>query len=402
MNRSFTYYITILLLIPAILEFIDPSVLIINIPGSPLTLGRWCFVLAGFVSLSKIKYLKNNRIFIAFIIIQLGLYIGILFSQDILGDLSRTIALNLLLLSAATLSFFWKKKAFQRLLNFTMIVMFIYWVIYISTNVFSGNTLLSYAQLFETGDVLNHHVIGLRVSTSAIYLASQLISSSKTKKNIGYILITIAFTLCLSLQSRSNTLFTLIGGLTLYLINNKVSIKFFLISFPVLIVFATLLFYYLSGFEAISGRFDLTDTDYQSRTNQSRFILIELFFETFIDYPFGKGITNIKLNYSAGKNYFVHNQFLTFIIAGGIFSLIGVVIWIRNLIKISKLILLKKWNYQIPKFETALIVNLIVFSMTLLTVDVSGLLFFFQISFTIYLMSRYREIILNSKYKINK
>ena len=401
MKVSLTY-ITTLLLIPALLEVIDSSVLIVNIPGSPLSFGRLCFILAGFMSLYKIKYLKNNRIFIALIIIQLGLYIGILFSPDILVGLSRTIAFSLLMFSAAALSFSWRKEVFQRLLNFSMIGMFSYWVIYITTNVFSGNTLLLYSQLFKNDDVVNHHVVGLAISTSAIYLASQLISSSKTKKYIGFLLIIIAITFCLFIQSRSNTLFTLIAGLTLYLINNKVSIKFFILTIPLLIISTILYLNYVSAFEAISGRFDLTDIDYQSRTNQSRIKLLELFFETFINYPFGKGITNIKLHYGNGRNFFVHNQYLTFIIAGGIFALIGVVIWIRNIIKISMLILIKKWKYQISKFETALIINLIVFSMTLLTVDTSGLFFFFQISFTIYLMSRYREIILNSKYKINK
>ena len=401
MKRSFTY-ITILFLIPGILEFIDSSVFFIDVPGSPLSFGRLCFVLVGFMSLHKIKYLKKNRIFIALIIIQFGLYIGLLFSSDMLVGLSRTIAFNLLLLSAAALSFCWRKKAFQRLLNLSMIGMFSYWVIYISTNVFSGTNLLSYAQIYKTGEVLNHHVVGLRVSMSAIYLASQLMSSSKVKKYFGYILIIIAFFLCLSIQSRSNSLFTLLAGLIFYIINNKVSIKFFLISIPILTVFATLFFNYISGFDAIYSRFNLTDTNYQFRTTESRFKLLELFFENFINYPFGKGITNIKLYYGAGKNYYVHNQFLTFIIAGGIFSMIGVVIWIRNIIKLSMLIFLKKWKSQISKFETALIVNLILFSLTMLTIDISGLYFFFMLSFTIYLMSRYREINLNYKYKINK
>jgi len=354
------------------------------------------------MSLNKIKYLKNNRIFIAFLIIQLGMFIGIAFSPDALSDLSRTIAFSLLLFSAAAISFSWRKEVFQRLFNISMIGMFSYWVIYIVKNVFSGNTLLLYSNLFKNDDVINHHLVGLAISTSAIYLASYLIISSKTKKNIGYILILIAISLNLFIQSRSNTLFTLIAGLILYLTNNKYNIKFFIISIPLLIVFTTFYLSYVSGFEAITGRFNLTDTDYQSRTNQSRIRLLELFFENFINYPFGKGITNIKLYYGNGNNFFVHNQYLTFIIAGGIFALIGVFIWIQNIIKISKLILLKKWKSQISKFEYALIINLIVFSLTLLTVDVSGMFFFFQISFAIYLMSRFREINLNYKYKINK
>ena len=60
MKISLTH-ISILLLIPSILEGIDSTVLLVNIPGSPLSLGRLCFVLVGFISLHKLKYLKNNQ-----------------------------------------------------------------------------------------------------------------------------------------------------------------------------------------------------------------------------------------------------------------------------------------------------------------------------------------------------
>ena len=401
MKISLTH-ISILLLIPSILEGIDSTVLLVNIPGSPLSLGRLCFVLVGFISLHKIKYLKNNRIFIALMFIQLGMYVGILFSPDFLADLSKTIAFSLLIFSAAAISFSWRKESLQYLVNFSMIGMFSYWTIYILKNVFSGNTILLYSTLFATGNVVNHHTVGLGISVSAIYLASYFINFNKLIKHIGYLIIIIGFTLCLVIQSRSNALFTLIAGLTLYLTNNKASIKFFIISIPLLIVFSILYLSYVSAFEAISGRFDLTDTAYQARSTSSRLTLIQLFFETLIEYPFGKGITNIKMHYGYGRNFLVHNQYLTFIIAGGIISMVGVVIWIRNIINISMLILLKKWKSQISNFESALIINLIVYSLTLLTVDSTGLFFFFQLSFSIYLMSRFNEIKLNLKHKINK
>lgn len=395
-------YITVLLLIPSLLECVDASVFLVNIPGSPLSLGRLCFVLAGIISLYKIKYLRKNKIFISLFFIQLGMYTAILFSADAIGDLSKTIAFTLLIFSSAALSFSWGNKLFQRFLNIGMVVMFSYWTIYILTNIVSANTILLYSKLFSTGDVINHHIVGLGISVSAVYLASYLMTFSKTKKYIGYILIIIGITLCLIIQSRSNTLFTLIGGLILYLNNNKVGIKFFVLTIPILIVLVILYLNYVSSFDAITSRFDLTDTAYQSRTTQSRITLIILFFENFIDYPFGKGITNIKLYYGDGRNFLVHNQYLTFIIAGGIFAMIGVFIWIRSLMNISKLVLFKKLKSQISKFESALIMSLIIFSITLLTLDVSGLFFFFQLSFTIYLMSRYRQIKFNLKYKNNK
>ena len=391
--------IIILLLIPGILEAIDSSSFLVDIPGSPLSLGRLCFVLAGIVNLKKIKYLKNNKIFIAFMLITLGMFLGSFFSPNFLKALSRTIAFSLLIFSAGAISFSFRKEALQYLLNFTMIGMFSYWTIYVVKNIFNGNVILFYSDLFGSDDVLNHHIVGLRLSTSAIYLASYLISFSKTKQKIGYLLIIITISLCLLIQSRSNTLFTLIAGLILYLTNNKASIKFFIITFPLLIIFISLYLNYVGNIDAVSERFNLTDTDYQAKTTQSRFLLIESFFESFINYPFGKGINNIKLNIGAGKMFLPHNQYLSLIIACGIFGMIGVFIWIRNLINILKLILFKKWKSQISKFESALVISLITFSLTLLTIDTSGLYFFFMLSFTIYLMSRYREIKLNLKQK---
>jgi hypothetical protein len=389
--------INILLLIPGLLEVIDASSFLVNIPGSPLSLGKLCFVLFGIVNLKKIKYLKENKIYIAFMLIVLGMFLGSFFSPNVPEALSRTIAWSLLIFSAGAISFSFRKEALQYLLNFTMIVMFSYWTIYVVINISYGNMILFYSDLFGSDDVINHHIVGLRLSTSAIYLASYLISLSKTKQKIGYLLIIITISLCLLIQSRSNTLFTLIAGLILYLISNKLSIKFLIISFPLLIIFTILYLNYVVTIDAISGRFNLSDTDYQARTLRSRFLLIEMFFESFINYPFGKGINNIKLNIGYRDSLLAHNQYISFIIAGGIFAMIGVFIWIRNLINISKLILFKKWKSQLSKFESALVMSLITFSLTLLTIDVSGLYFLFMLSFAIYLMSRYREIKLNLK-----
>ena len=392
-----TINIVILLLIPTLLEVIDTSTFLVNIPGSPLSLGRLCFVLAGIVNLKKIKYLKNNRIYIAFMLIILGMLSGLFFSPNLTEAISRTTAFSLFIFSAGSISFSFRKERLQYLLNFTMIGMFSYWTIYVVINLFSGNVILLYSDLYTSDDVMNHHVIGLRLSTSAIYLASYLISFSKTKEKIGYLLIIIAISLCLLIESRSNTLFTSIAGLILYLTNNKLSIKFFIITFPLLIIFTSLYINYVGTIDAISVRFNLSDSEYQTRTTQSRFLVIEQFFENFINYPFGKGIKNLKLDIGYGNRLLAHNQYLSFIIGGGIFGMIGVFIWIRNLINIFKLIFFKKWKSQLSKFESALVMSLITFSLTLLSIDVSGLYFLFMLSFAIYLISRYREIKLNLK-----
>ena len=390
--------ITPYLLIPSILEIIDPSLLLIEIPGSPLSLGRLCFVLAGITGLHRVKYLKNNGIFSAFIFIQLGLYSGAILSTDILGSLSQTFAFTILIFSAAALSFSWRKVAFHRLLDISMLALFSYWTIYILKNIISGNNLLVYSSLFLDDEVVNHHITALRITISGIYLAVSLVGKSKGKSLLGYFVIIVSITLCLLTESRSNTLFMVIAGLMVFFSNNKIRISFFTIIIPLLLVAFVLYLNYVSTIDAISVRFNLSDVDYQKRTTESRFLFIILAFESFINNPFGRGISDIKLQFDSYRNFLVHNQYLTFILAGGIFSLFGIIGWLRNIIKLSKLVVLKKWKRQTSKIDLALLMNLIVFNMTLLTIDFSGLMFFFQLSFAIYLMSRYMEIQSNLKH----
>lgn len=391
--------INILLLIPCILEAIDSSKLLVVIPGSPLSLGRLCFVLVGIRALNNITKLKNNGVVFAFVLIQLGLFLGAAFSTDVSGNLSKTIAFTSLIFSATTISFYWRDISFQKLINISMLALFSYWATYILTNLISGNKLLVYSSLFSDDEVVNHHVSGLKISISGIYLASRLLGLSKVKNFLAYFIILISITLCLLIESRSNTAFTMIAGLILYFTNNKkLGVKFIVFTIPMFLIAIFIYFNYVSNIEVISSRFDVSNVDYQQRTTESRFILINLSFESLINQPFGRGITDIKLKFSDYRNFLPHNQYLTFIIAGGIFSLIGIFIWIRNLFKLSKLIFLKRWKAKTTKTETALLINVLVFYMTITTVDFTGLLFFIQLSFTIYLMSRYKEIQWNLKY----
>ena len=317
--------------------------------------------MAGITSLHKVKYLKNNGIFSAFIFIQLGLYLGAIVSTDILGSLSKTFAFTILIFSAAALSFSWRKVAFHRLLDISMLVLFSYWTIYILANLISGNNLLAYSSLFSDDEVVNHHISGLRITISGIYLAVRLVGKSKGKSLLGYFVIILSITLCLLAESRSNTIVMVIAGLMVYFSNNKIRISFFTIIIPLLLVAFVLYLNYVSTIDAISARFNVYDVDYQKRTTQSRFILIEIAFESFINNLFGRGITDIKLKFDNYKNYLVHNQYLSFIIAGGIFGLIGVTIWLRNIIKMLKLMFFKKWKRQTYKIESALLMNIIVF-----------------------------------------
>ena len=383
--------IILLLLLPGMLEIIDFSTFMIEIPGSPLGLGRLCFIIAGIFSLSNLQKLKLNKLFYAFIILLFGMYIGVLFGSNFNASLSRTIAFSLLLISAMSISYYWKYKVFQQLLSITMFAMFLYWTIYVLVNLFIGDTLLAYSDQFSEGITLNHHTSGIKISLSGIYIAAYLVGSSKIKNILGYVFLFMTISLCLLIESRSNFLFSALFSFLIFIKNYKLNFKKnFILAIPVLIIVFFYMIDFFSSNEVILRRFDVTNTDYQISSTKSRFVLLSLFLDSFINNPFGRGISDIRLTYNSYSTYFVHNQYLTFVLAGGIFSLLGVIVWVKSIFKLLKLILLKDIRFKISIFDFVLILNVLIFHLTLCTVENTALLFFFQLSFLVYLSSKYR------------
>jgi hypothetical protein len=53
--KSSTRILTIAFLIPSFMEVIDSDLLLVSIPGSPLSLGRLSFLLAGLINFTSFK-----------------------------------------------------------------------------------------------------------------------------------------------------------------------------------------------------------------------------------------------------------------------------------------------------------------------------------------------------------
>lgn len=382
------------------LEAIDTSVFLVDIPGSPLSFGRLCFVLAGFICINNIKMLTNNGIFNAFIWILLGLFFGAFVSIEVYPNLTKTIGLALLVISASSISIYWDESSFKRLLNYMMTFMFFYWLTYFILNLFYENVILSYSVLFNEGLAVNHHVIGIKISISGLYLASKHIGYSYYKDIISYIFLFLSITVCFFVESRSNTIFTIFGASLIYFNYKKISLPFLFFTIPTLFF---IVLYYLESifeFEQINRRFDVTDFDYQQRSNASRIKLYSLFFDSFLENPIGRGISDIRLQFDSINTYFVHNQYLSFIIAGGIVSMIGVIKWLVNIGKIIKLFYSEKIKFLIKRSDFMLAVPVFIFNVTLLTIDFSGMFFFLMTSFSIFLVTRYNLIESNLNKKL--
>lgn len=387
---SLTRNFTILFLIPSFLEVFDSDLLIVSIPGSPLSLGRLSFILAAIINLHNFKYvLKVKRIFVSFFIVQLGLFIGALASTNIGNNLSRTIAISLMLNAAFMLAPVWKDRNIQKCLHYFFIATFAYWTIYILKNVVSGNQILAYSELYGDMSVVNHHISAFKVSIFGTYLFYYYFRQNVRYRFVSYLILLLTAALCVLTESRSNLIFTILVG-AIIIKGHAGKTRNLVITGLTIVAIALPLISFLGEQEGIANRFDISDTDYQQRTTGSRFVLIEYSLERiFITEPFGSGITNIKLEYDNFRNFLAHNQYLSFSIAGGIIAFLGILIWISAVFRMFILLMEKRIRASLGIMQVGIGYALLNFYITLFTVDFSGLLFFIFLSMFLML---YREL----------
>lgn len=388
--KPLTRNLTILFLIPSFLEVIDSDLLLVSIPGSPLSLGRLSFLVAGIINLHHFKYvLKSNRIVVSFFLVQLGLFIGALASTNIGINLSRTIAISLMFNAAFVLAPVWKDHNIQKFIHYFFLANFAYWTIYIVGNVVSGNRIVAYSELFRDKAVVNHHISALKASISGIYLFYYYLKRNVRYRFVSYLILLLTVALCVLTESRSNSVFTiLVGAVIIY--SHAGNTRNLVLTGLGIVAITLPMISFLGEQEAIANRFNISDTDYQQRTTESRFVLIEYSMERiFITAPFGSGITDIKLEYDNFRNFLVHNQYLSFSIGGGIIAFLGVLIWMSAVFRMFILLRSNRLKAGLGIIQAGIGYTLLTFYITLFTVDFSGLLFFIFLS--MFLMV-YREL----------
>jgi len=375
-------YFLLFLLLPSIAETIAANKFSIPVSGSPFSLGRITFIIVGVIGIAKNRnFFFNSNTSKGLLFIILGGMFGGLFSNQIGLSLSRSLGSLLLLIGSIGLASLWSLYSFRRFLDIFFILNLSYWVYYVfDLTILNGTTFVAYSQLFVDNEAINHHVIGVNASVSSIYLALRYFYQNEQLKLGGYIVVFIGIITCFLCESRSNLLFTIITLVAiLYFSRVKLS-KILLITIPLFIVMYTLLIGIAKNNESLFQRFDATDQEYQERTTGMRFDFIEGFIDVFIANPLGKGVFGTEISYGSVQSTMLHNQFLTFILAGGIFALLGIFMWISEFIAVFKFNI-KEFNFNTYNF--AIVFSSLTFLLTLLTIEFSGLLFFMYASLLI-------------------
>lgn len=320
----------LLLLLPFLLEATGIQALAVSLPGVPLSLGGLGFVAFGLANgvMSK-RY--SSRFFLAFLLIFLGALGGAFFSDNLPGNLSAATAQLLFVLAAygVALELCKHNTRLFVMLDVCMALAFLYWIYYVMDKTLLSGQFISYTKLtFTRGPnrAINHHVPGFHISVAAIYLATRLSNYSKA---LSYSIVGASIIGCLLIESRSNTLFSAFSLMWLIGQHRNLNLWSVIVSGGAVLLIFNLVFEFLGQYDFLNQRFDAGDYEYQNTTNFSRIYLYQQFLPTFFQYPLGKGLENPRILYE--YTYLnPHNHYLTFMLAGGIISLAGVLLFAKT------------------------------------------------------------------------
>lgn len=368
-------------MLPSILELVNDNFSII-VPGSPYTLGRTQFLLVGLYYFRQIKNPFQYKVFTAFFIMLAGTFLGAFFSDSIGANLLRSTSTMLLLIASLGFASALREKTFSTVLDVIMVASFSYWVIYVFNIVFVGGSLSSYTKEFLEADAINHHIPGITICVALFYLIPRYFVQNQKVKFMGYVLIAIAAISILVLESRSNLIFLIVGNMIMfYWLDPKFS-KWILRLIPLFIIAIILLEYFIESSEFLSRRFSLADTEYHENTTIGRRAVYLLFPIEFISTPLGRGILDYRIDVGP-VTMNPHNLYITYMLTGGIISVVGVVIFFKYIIRLIRRG--GKYLKRISDPRAVMMLNLptAIYLLTLLTIELGGLYFYLIISMAI-------------------
>lgn len=367
-------------LLPFWLEIYDGKDFYIQLPGLPYTAGTLSLVLFGLFNLNWNTF-YSNKIYKSFLIIYFGIFLGSFFGPDIFGSFSRSIGQLLILISLKGVSDKLKYEKFQNVIDILMIGLFVKWTIYVINQTIKGGEIVSYSETFfienktvsnlNTG-ILNHHIPGLFLTISSMYIINRFFFIENGRKILGYLIAIFTIVLVLLLESRSNFLMYILTLLIYFFFTGKFGIKKIVYLTILFMVAYNIIGFYLQDVDFLKQRFDLNDMEYQENSNRARTLLYESYFKTIFTSPLGRGIKNIYVEIEVGK-FLVHNQYLTLILAGGIISLYGILKMFSIFFKFIKYIYSNLSTFsQVKSFNKASFFTAILLLLTMLTVEILG------------------------------
>ncbi len=379
----------LLLLIPFFIEIINVKSFLFEVPGIPLSLGGLCLVVFGGILL-LLSPPKKSLIFYCLLIIYIGSIVAGFLSNQVVENLSNSAGKIILLIGALGLAQAFRiyNQKLLRMIDVFMVVFFVYWVQYILGKTLLSGNFISYTTLFFTDRSVNHHIAGMNITVAAIYLAGRLYDYPGTLRNLGYAMIGIATLCCLLIESRSNLMMAVVSAIWLVFQDRKVNLVYILLAALFFIAFYVVSIDFLNSYNFLNTRFDVNDSAYQHSTNTSRLYIYQNFIPFFLESPLGRGFVNPRMMVDY-MELNMHNQFLSFIVGGGILAIFGVIMFWRKFLQLLRYTKLKALPVGMRAHTRALTGMSFVFTLTLLSIESGGALFLFVIATLIFLETQF-------------
>jgi hypothetical protein len=392
MHKGIQVIILLMMIIP-MYEALDVKNNLISLSVFPLSLGAILFIVSGLLSLciSQNAFMKSP-FFIGLLLIYLGCVIGAFFSNNPFNGFTRAIGGLILTIAAVGFASLLKYKNFRRMLDGFFLTSLIYWSFYVLDKTLFSGKFISYSQLDTLGIAMNHHIPGMQISVSGIYVAVRFFYKQNKIRMLGLMVIGFTILLCLIIESRSNFSFTIITLLLILLKERKISFKFLFIILPLLIGIYLASEYFLSQYDFLQERFDLQDTANRQRATSARMSILSNAPYVLLENPLGKGLLNTHIDIESGLKLLAHNQYVTFVLAGGVVALSGVLIWLKELIRILYNLLFVKNDLFQHSAVMSYSLTILIFQVTLLTIENGGIFFCIIVSMGVYVSTILQRI----------
>ncbi len=375
--------------LPIFFESLDSNDYSLELFG-PYSIAKLIFIVFGFFGLLYSKYFLKSKLVLSYFIIIIGSIVASFTLLDPFPSLSRSIGTFILFISSLGWISFWKNKYFLNYFNFFVIVNFFYWSFYLIDLVYNNGTFSSYSFLFSQIDgVLNHHLVALPISISSIYLLHRYFIYNNIITRLGFMFIFLTLMLLVLSESRSNLLFYFFFIIITYVALNKSSFRSSFLIFTTFFIFSYLYEYFFSSYERIYTRFNLFDLEYQTITSQIRIAAIKSFPVEFSKNLLGTGPLEAKV-YIFEEYFNLHNNYLTLILSGGLISLYGVISYLKRIFKIIKYFIIHIYDYE-SKY-TSLIFLIMLYIVTLFSIEIGDLFYYIILSGVFYLDLEYENI----------
>jgi hypothetical protein len=381
-------------LLPIILECIDFLNFSIKVNFLPITLATLILWIIGLVNF-KTSFL-NTKLKFPVVLISAGIILSSFLTNEVINNLTRSIAFFVGLVSSVGFAYFLFRRNYIQKAPLFFVALNVYWNLYVLNLFISGaiSTEFHFNSNNQNITTINSHTVSIAISVSSIFIFSYYFFTQDFKKRLFSILVLLISLVSMIIsQSRSNVAITIITAfLTFYShqFNKQGTSRHFLpVIISLILAFFVFQFLFLGGLgdSTIAQRFNFNDTEYQNQTTDLRKFVYVKFWERLQTEFWGTGLVNPKLylGLNEATNLLMHNQYATWVVAGGWLTLLGVLLFFFqvSIIFVNFFKRISKQNKIVVSLNFAILTYLI----TLFTVEQSSLLFFIFFGIIIYQFS---------------